>query len=110
MLVLAGEIHDLGNLGLGHFVCKHTADRDALLVDLEHDAGRILDAHREELLEDEHDEFHRRVIVVEHQNFVIGWLLGAWPGPRGDAGLHVAGIVAVAVRVAHHGQARHHSS
>jgi hypothetical protein len=38
MLVLAGEIHDLGDLGLGHFVGEDAADPDAVVVDVQHDA------------------------------------------------------------------------
>jgi len=45
VLVLAGEVDDLGDLGLGDLVGEHSADGDALLVDLQHHSGRVLDAH-----------------------------------------------------------------
>src|SRR6476469_4531954 len=68
---------------------------------LQHHASRILDTHREETLEDEHDELHRRVIVVQHQDFVIGRLLGLGTRARRDAGLDLVEAI-VAVRAGRH--------
>src|SRR3546814_3734427 len=70
MLVLAGEVDDLGDLGLGDFIAEDAADADAALVDAEHHTCRVLDVHAEEALEDEDDELHRRIVVVEHQHLV----------------------------------------
>ena len=55
VLVLAGEIHDLCHFGLGDLVGEHAALADAVLMDVEHDAGRVLARLVEEALEDEHD-------------------------------------------------------
>ena len=52
MLVLACRIHDACDLGLGHFVGEDPAHADALLVDVEHDARRLLKVHAEESLQD----------------------------------------------------------
>src|SRR5262245_43369554 len=57
MLVLAGEIHHLIDLRLGHFIAEDPADADAALVNVEHDACRLLHVHAEKALENEHDEF-----------------------------------------------------
>ena len=46
MLVLPGEIHHLVNLCLGDLVGEDAADADAALVDVEHDARRLLDETR----------------------------------------------------------------
>ena len=42
MLVLAGEIHHLRHFGLGHLIGEHAALADAVVVDVQHDAGRVL--------------------------------------------------------------------
>src|SRR5918911_5498220 len=39
MLVLAGEVHDLRHFGFGDLVGVHAALADAVLVDVQHDAG-----------------------------------------------------------------------
>src|SRR4028119_2229812 len=71
VLILPREVDDLRNLGLGHFVSEDAAHTDALLVDLEHDAGRILDTHRKEALQAQDDKLHRSIIVVQHQDLVV---------------------------------------
>src|SRR4051794_27778757 len=76
---------------------------------LEHHPRRVLDAHREELLKDEHDEFHRRVIVVEHQHLVVRRLLGLRARTRRNAGLDVVESVAVRGIGHHHPAHTHHS-
>src|SRR4030095_10632433 len=104
VLVLAGEIDHLRDLGFGDFVGAEAAHRDALLVDLQHDSSRILDIHREIALQDEDDELHWRVVVVEHQHLVVTGLLGPRPRARDDAGVGPAvnAVVAAAGRFAHH--------
>ena len=85
MLLAAGKIHNLRYLGLGNFIAEDTAHADALLMDMQHDARRILKAHPEETLQAQHDEFHRRVVVIEHQHFVGLWLFRLGARARGDA-------------------------
>ncbi len=42
MLILSGEIHDLGHFGLGHLECIDPAFAHSVIVNMEHDAGRGL--------------------------------------------------------------------
>ena len=63
--MLLGKIHDLRHLGFSHFVCVYAAYSDALLMDVEHDASRIVLSFVEETLKNQHDEFHRCEIVVQ---------------------------------------------
>src|SRR6476646_11229898 len=79
-------------------------------MDLEHYAGRIRDPHREKALQDEDDELHRRVVVVEHEHFVVGRLLGLWTRARGNAGLDLVEAV-IAIRPSRHrDQIRNHQT
>ena len=75
MLVLAGEIHHLRHFGLRYLIRKDAAHANTAAMDVQHDASRFLTVFVEEPLENVHDEFHRRVVVVEHQNFVHRGLL-----------------------------------
>ena len=70
VLMLPGEIHDLVDLGLRDLVRKHTAHANAAMMNVQHDPHCILVALAEELLQHVNDEFHRRVIVVQHQDLV----------------------------------------
>ncbi len=72
-------------------------------MDLEHDPRRVLDAHRKEALEHQHDELHRRIVVVEHQHLVVGRLLGSRASARRDSGLDLVEAVVAVV-----GARRHH--
>src|SRR6187402_3619653 len=51
MLILSGEIDHLADLGLGHLVGEDAAHADALLVDRQHHARRILQPHAKETLQ-----------------------------------------------------------
>src|SRR3546814_2982214 len=55
------------------------------LMDVQHHPGRVFEIHAEKPLEHQHDEFHRRVIVIQHQDFVQVRLLGFRLGFGGDA-------------------------
>src|SRR6476660_9684011 len=65
VLVLAREIHHLCHLRLGDLVGVDAALADAVRVDVQHDAGRILLVLVEEADEDMNNELHRRVVVIE---------------------------------------------
>ena len=54
------------------FAADLAADTDAALVNMQHDLGRRLTALAEKPLQDMHDEFHRRVVVVEQKHLVHG--------------------------------------
>ena len=58
------KVKHLGNLCFGHLICVDPAQSDTLLMHVKHDAGRLLSRAIEKPLENEHDEFHRRVIIV----------------------------------------------
>src|ERR1700733_12988940 len=75
MLMLACEIHDLRHFCLSDFVGENAANADAAAMDMEHNASRLFAVLVEEPLEDVDNELHRRVIVVQHQNFVHRGLL-----------------------------------
>ena len=70
MLVLACKIHHLGDFGLGHLIGVDAADADALVVHVQHDAGRLFPPLVEEALQHVHDELHRRVVVIQQQDLV----------------------------------------
>ena len=89
MTVLAGHVHDLRHLGLRDLIGVDAADADALVVNMQHDAGRLFPALAEEPLQNEHHELHRRVVVVQDQHLVEARLLGLRLGLRDDIGLAV---------------------
>jgi hypothetical protein len=70
MLVLASQVHGLRDFGLGNFIGEDTAHTDTTLMNVKHDLCRILCRLAEETLKHVNDEFHRRVIVIQHQNLV----------------------------------------
>ena len=64
MLVLPGEIHDLGYLSLGHLVGVDATHSHTPAMHVQHDARRLRAVLVEKPLEDVNDEFHRGIIVV----------------------------------------------
>lgn len=92
--MLAGKIHNLRHLGFSDFVRIDTADSDAFVVDVEHDAGGIFLSLVEKPLQDEDHKLHRREVVVQQQDFVERRLLGFRPGLGDNAGFSIAVIVA----------------
>src|SRR6478752_1654755 len=70
MLVLARKVHDLRHFGFSHLVREYTALADAVVMDMQHNASRGFAILVKEALEYVHDEFHRRVIVVEQQHTI----------------------------------------
>src|SRR3546814_20797411 len=60
MLVLACEVHHLGDLGLGHLIREDPANADAPLVHVQHDSGRILSSLSEKPFDELIEERHRR--------------------------------------------------
>lgn len=77
MLMLAGQVHCLSDFGFRDFVRVNTAYADASLMHMKHDLGGILLRAIEEALEDVNDKLHWRIVVVQHQDFVHRWTLGA---------------------------------
>ena len=102
MLILSGEIHDLGHFGLGHLKCIDPAFAHSMIVNMEHDAGRCLAVLLEKTLQHVDHEFHRRVIVVQDQDPVEAGLLGLGLGARDDGGAAAgASLLAAIVAILH---------
>ena len=89
----AREVEHLSYLGLGNLICIDPAEPDTFLMHMKHDPGRLFTRTIEKPLENEHDEFHRRVIVVQQQDAVKRGFLGADTGFRGQI---EAGAIALA--------------
>ncbi|CUW96302.1 hypothetical protein AGR1B_Cc80163 [Agrobacterium fabacearum S56] len=65
MLVLSGEIHDLAYFRLCDLICKHPTFSYAVLVHVQHDAGRRFAILLEKTLQNMNDELHWSVIVIQ---------------------------------------------
>ena len=85
--MLPRKVHDLRHLALGNLVRINSANADALVVNVQHDARRVFLSFVEEPLKDKNDELHRREIVIEKQDLVEARLLRFRSGLRDDAGL-----------------------
>src|SRR5688572_21315643 len=68
VLVLARIVGDLLHLGQGDVARIHAAYAHTFAMDFKHHLGGPFPGHAEELLQHQHDELHRRVIVVQQQN------------------------------------------
>src|ERR1700761_3523460 len=102
MLMPARKFNDLRHFCFSDLECEHAANTHAMTMDMEHHLYRVLAAFGEEFLQDVHNEFHRRVVIIEQQNLVERRFLGFRARARDDTG---AGIVALSViaaaRIAH---------
>ena len=85
VFVAARQIHDLRHLGFGNLDGKDAADPNPVIVDMEHDPSRFLPRLVEKMLEHQHDELHRSVIVVQQEHPIHRRLLRFRLGPRGGA-------------------------
>src|SRR3954464_9544160 len=84
MLMPPGQFDHLRHFRLSHFKSVNAADAYPVPVDMEHDLNRLLARFGEETLQHMHDEFHRRVIVVEDKDLVQRGLLGLRTGLGDD--------------------------
>ena len=64
VLVLPREIVHLADFAFGDVFRVHPANPHPPGVDMEHDLSRLIFIHAEEYLEDLHDEFHRRKVII----------------------------------------------
>lgn len=76
--MLLGDTHHLCHLRLGYFEIVNAAYTLALRMYLQHDLGGTRAFHSENRLQNVHDEFHRRVVIVDEHHAVKGWLLELW--------------------------------
>src|SRR5260221_2823785 len=95
MLVLSRIVDGLRDLRLGDLVRVDPAYTDALLMDVQHDLGRLVTVLLKDALQDIDHEFHRRVTVVQHQHLVHRRLLGPRTGERERAGTAISLAIAV---------------
>jgi hypothetical protein len=106
VLMAAGEIHYLRDLGLGNLVAEHADNRDALFMHRQHDLEGLRVRHAEESLQHRDDEFHRGVIVIQQQHLVERRPLRLGPGLDRDGGIVIA--ILVLVRTGHLGKLHCH--
>ena len=85
--MLAREVHHLGDLGLGNFICKRPTNAHATLVDMQHDLGRLLAIFGEKPLQHMNHKLHRRIVVIEHDDLVHRGLLSLLLGLYDNAGI-----------------------
>src|SRR5665213_1182368 len=85
MLMFACEIHDLRHLGLGDFIGIDPAFAHSMLMNMQHDMGRLLTTLLKKLLQHQYDEFHRGVVVVQQQHAIESRPLGFGPRFGDDA-------------------------
>ena len=103
--MFAGKVHDLRHFGLRHFICIDPAFADSLMMHMQHNSRRGFVILAEETFQHVHDEFHRRVIVVEDEHAVHVRPLGLRLGLANDRGARSALItLALAVVVRHAGR------
>jgi hypothetical protein len=75
MAMLLREIHDLRGLRFGDVSRKCAHDAVTLVVYVQHDLSRSGLVQMEKLHQDEHDELHRRVIIVVKDDDILLRLL-----------------------------------
>ncbi len=68
--MLPRKVHDLRHLGFSDLIRIDAANTDAFVVDVKHDAGRILLSFVEEALQHKNNELHRREVVVQQENLI----------------------------------------
>ncbi|MBB2787834.1 UNVERIFIED_ORG: hypothetical protein GGD43_003037 [Rhizobium esperanzae] len=86
MLVLPGEVHHLADLRFRYLVCEYSAFADAVIVDMEHDAGGTFTILLKKTLQNMNDEFHGCVVVIQKQHAIEVGLLGLRLRARDDRG------------------------
>ena len=71
--MLPGECCDLVDLGFGNAVRIDAAQSNALVMYFEHYLSGLFAAFGKKLLQNHHNEFHGRVIVVQQQHLIQRW-------------------------------------
>ncbi len=66
MLTFLRVLIDLRTLGLGDILGKYTAGTFSRSVNHQHDLRRLLPIHSKEGLEHLYNEFHGRIVIVQH--------------------------------------------
>ena len=68
VLTLLRVLIDLRTLGLSDILGKYTAGASSRSVNHQHDLRRLLSIHSKEGLKHLNDEFHGRIVIIEHDN------------------------------------------
>ena len=82
--MFARKVHHLRHFCFGHLVGEDATFTDPVMMHMQHDSRRGLTVLVEEALQHMHDEFHRRVVVIEDQHAIEVRLLGLRLGARDD--------------------------
>ena len=97
-----GQVKHLGDFCFGHFERVDSAETNTLLVDVQHDPGRLLARAVEATLQDVDDEFHRRVVWVTMSTPMPSPSPGGLPiGDRGEFGSLIrtgSGVLLMGIR------------
>src|SRR5437764_13368443 len=104
MLVLAREVHHLRHLGLGDFIGEHAALANPMVMNVQHDLGGGLDVLLEEPFQDENDELHRSIVVIQDQDAIKIRALGLWLDLGDDGSSRTAGASGAVFVIAHSGR------
>lgn len=99
--MLAREIHHLGDFRLRDLVGINPAFPDAVMVNMQHNAGRLFAVFLEEVLHNVNDELHRSVVIVQQQHSIEIWPLGYCFG-TGDCNRSGVATVIVIIRARRH--------
>jgi len=90
MLVPAGEVGHLRDLGFSNLVSKNSANTYPMLMHVQHDTRGVLARLVEMALKNVNNELHWRIVVVQQQDTVERWPLGLGldlsDDPRSDSG------------------------
>ncbi len=95
MLVLAGKIHDLANLGFGNFVSEYAALTDTVVMNMQHDTRRVVHILLKKTLQDMNDKLHRSIVIIEKQNAIEARLFGFRLRARDHNGTIIRSVPAV---------------
>ena len=105
--MFARKVHDLRDLGFRNFVRIDAAFADPVVVNMQHNSCGGFVVLSEEAFQYMHDEFHRRVIVIENKDPVHVRPLGLRLGLGDDRSAWSALLVpALAIVVGHIGGSR----
>ena len=100
--MFARKVHHLRHLGLRDFVSIDATFADPVVMHMQHNSCGGFVILAEESLQHVHDEFHRRVVVIEDEHAVHARPLGLRLGLGDDRGAGPALLVpALAVVVRH---------
>ena len=83
------EIQNLCHFGFGNLVAEDPDHSQPLLVNRQHDLERLRVIQLEETFKHMHDKLHRRIVVIQKQHLVHGWLLRARARFDNDTGITV---------------------